>query len=412
MIYRKIDILVILENLIAHLLSKVVRYSPRKSNLWVFGASGGFRDNPKYFFYEVVNNHPEITPIWITKSKGDCKLLKNNGMRAFHWLSLKGALYALRAKVYIVDHTTDDINRFLDGGAYYVNLWHGSSVKRVRWQNKDFFVKTFKLKDESEMRTSFWFKMRNYIALFEKPDLCIAPSTIQLKDYFAPMMDIPEENCIVAVSPRSRLMIEGREAAISFIKKYEPSETMDFAGKLQYYRKTYIYMPTWRDDGRDFIEQAGIDWQRLNDVMKEKHSLFILKLHPFTSLNIDTLMQYSNICLYPKNSDVYTVLPFIDCLITDYSSIYTDFLMMNKEIILFIFDYTNYVEKGNWIQDYDKYYLGKRTYNFDQLIKTLESDADCHIPQEQYVFLMNYFWDNNRQKIDIADEIKKRIGLL
>lgn len=410
MTYKRIDILVILENLVAYLLSIVLRYFPRKSTLWVFGASGGFRDNPKYFFYEVFKNHPEITPIWIASSKKDCDFLKSQGMNAFFWRSLKGLFYSLRAKVYIVDHTIADVNRFLCGGAYYVNLWHGSSVKRVRWQNTDFFVKTFNLKDASEMRTSFWFKMRNYIALFSRPDLCIAPSTIQLKEFFAPMMDIAEESCKVAVFPRSRLMIEGKETAKNFIKNHEPSETQEFIEKLQPYCKSYIYMPTWRDDGRDFIEQAGIDWHRLNDTMKAAQSLFILKLHPFTRLNLDILSQYSNICIYPNNSDVYAVLPFIDCLITDYSSIYTDFLMMNKEIILFIFDYQNYVGKSNWIEDYDKYYLGKRAYDFSQVIQTIESGEDCHIPQEQYDFLMDFFWDNNRQDIDIAEEIKKRIG--
>lgn len=411
MTYKRIDILVILENLVAYLLSKVLCFFPRKSNLWAFGASGGFRDNPKYLFYEVIEKHPEITPVWIANSKKDCNFLKSQGMNTYFWRSLKGLFYSIRAKVYIVDHTTADINRFLCGGAYYVNLWHGSSVKRVRWQNTDFFVKTFNLKDESEMRTSFWFKMRNYIALFSRPDFCIAPSTIQLKEFFAPMMDISEENCMVAVFPRSRLMIEGKDMALDFIKNYEPSETMEFIGKLQSYNKTYIYMPTWRDDGCDFIEQAGIDWHRLDDVMKATNSLFILKLHPFTRLNLDNLLQYSNISLYPNNSDVYAVLPFIDCLITDYSSIYTDFLMMNKEIILFVFDYQNYVGKSNWIEDYDKFYLGKRAYDFNQLILTIESGEDCHIPQEQYDLLMNFFWDNNRQNIDIADEIKKRIGL-
>ena len=76
-------------------------------------------------------------------------------------------------------------------------------------------------------------------------------------------------------------MIKGKEKAMDFITKYEPEETKAFVEKLQKYKKTYIYMPTWRNDGRDFIEQAGINWQRLNDIMKEKNELFILKLHPF-----------------------------------------------------------------------------------------------------------------------------------
>jgi len=105
------------------------------------------------------------------------------------------------------------------------------------------------------------------------------------------------------------------------------------------------------------------------------------------------------------------VLPFIDCLITDYSSIYTDFLMMNKEIILFVFDYEDYVKKSYELSEYDKYFVGKKTYTFNQLLQTITSEEDCHVPKEDYNRLMEFFWDNNRHNIDIVEEIKNRIGI-
>lgn len=400
-----------LEKILVYYLQFVIRYIPRQKIKWAFGAYGGFKDNPKYMYYDVIEHHPEIRATWMASNKEDFRFLKSRGLPVYYKSSLKGIWFALTAKVYIVDHTTSDINNFLDGGAFYVNLWHGCGIKRVRWQNTNQFVEKYHLKNEAEMKSSLVFKIRTYPFLFRKLDLCLTPSSIQLKEFFAPMMNISEKNCIVSLYPRSKLMIEGKESAMRFIKKYEPNETMEFLERLQSYNKTYIYMPTWRNDGRDFIEQAGIDWQKLNNVMKETHSLFILKLHPYTELIIENLSQYSNICFYPKNSDVYTVLPFIDCLITDYSSIYTDFLTMNKDVILFVFDYEEYV-KGNYeLAEYDKYYLGKRVYDFDQLLKTMLSGVDCHIPKEQYDSLMNFFWDNNRHNIDIAEEIKKRIGL-
>lgn len=392
-------------------LRNVIKFLPRNKYVWVFGATGGFRDNPKFLFYDICEHHPEINAKWISHNKKDLIFLRSKGMSVYYWTSLKGLWYAFRAGVYIVDHSTPSINRILDGGAYYVNLWHGCGIKRVRWQNPDYWVKTFNLKDASEMRTSLWFKITTFVTLGHRPDFLLAPSSIQLKEFFAPMMDIPEQNCVVGVYPRSRLMIEGKESAMRFIEKYEPNETMDFVTRLSKYSKSYIYMPTWRNDGRDFIEQAGIDWQQLNKVMTERNELFILKLHPFTKLNLESLSQYSNICIYPPNSDVYTVLPFIDCLITDYSSIYTDFLMMNKEIILFVFDYKEYVESSYELLEYDKYYVGKRAFDFNQLIGVMKSGEDCHVPKDQYDFLMNFYWDNNSHNIDIIEEIKNRIGI-
>ena len=405
------DIPVILLNIICVCLSTILKLLPRKTNRWAFGATGGFRDNPKFMFYEVIEKHPEIQPVWITHNKRDLKLLREQGLPVYYWSSLKGLYYSLTARGYIVDHSTPTINRYLRGGAFYVNLWHGSSVKRVRWQNPDYYVKEFHLKDVTEMKASFLFKMRTYVTLFDRIDLLLAPSSIQLKDFFAPMMNIPEENCVVGIYPRSRLMLEGKDSAKSFIEKYESRETLAFVNMLSKYQKTYIYMPTWRNDGRDFIEQADIDWYRLNVMMKNNNELFILKLHPYTKLNLESLSQYSNIFLYPKESDIYTVLPFIDCLITDYSSIYTDFLTMNKEIILFVFDYDEYVHGSYELSEYDKYFVGKRAYDFAQLLQIIESGEDCHVPQDKYHELMEFFWDNNESTTDIVEEVKKRIGL-
>ena len=315
----------------------------------------------------------------------------------------------MTSKVAICDHSLGDINRHLTGGIYYVNLWHGASVKRVRWQAPDDFVRRFNLRNKDDMRTSFRFKMLMYQTLFRVPDLCLAPSTIQAKEFFAPMMDIPLERCIVGVYPRSKFLIRGKDEAIQFIKEHEPKETIDFVNRLKSFKKSYIYMPTWRNDGSDFIKQAKIDWEILNDTLCQKNELLVVKMHPFSQIDISELAQYSNIAVYPNESDIYTVLPFIDTLITDYSSIYTDFLIMNKEIILFVFDYDKYVRNSYELERYDYYFIGTRATSFSQLLDIIRTGEDCHVPTDHYKRLMDYFWDNNRHEIDIVEEIERRI---
>lgn len=397
--------------LLSYLLDHVLRFMPRDRHKWVYGASGGFRDNPKYLFLQAICNHPEIHSIWIGHVKSDVSNLRSKGLSAYYWLSLKGLYHTLTAGVAICDHQLGNINSYLLGGAYYVNLWHGSSVKRVRWQNTDAFVKEYHLRNKEEMRTSFTFRMMLYQVLFRGPDFCLTPSTIQAKEFFAPMMDIPLHNCVVGVFPRSQLLIAGKEAALDFIQRNEDQETLKFVERLNQFNKAYVYMPTWRRDKSDFIAASGIDWNRLNETLSKKNELLVLKLHPFTKLNMDKISTYSNIMVYPNNSDVYAVLPFIDCLITDYSSIYTDFLMMNKEVILFVFDYDEYVRNSNDLDNYDRYYVGKRVYDFSQLLHLIESGEDCHVPQDKYHELMEFYWDNNRHKIDVVEEVKKRISL-
>ncbi len=399
----------IIRQFLSNLVDSVIKWLPRNKHKWVFGALGGFRDNPKYLFYQTIERHPEIRPIWIGQNKHDVDYIRRQGYEAYYYYSVKGLFHIMTSKVAVCDHSLGDINRHLTGGIFYVNLWHGSSVKRVRWQAPDDFVRRFHLKNKDEMRTSFRFKMLMYQAMFRTPDLCLAPSTAHAKEFFSPMMDIPLERCLVGVYPRSQFLIEGKKAATEFIKKYEPHSTIELITKLNDYQKTYIYMPTWRNNGADFISQAKIDWGTLNDLLNRKNELFILKLHPFTQIDTKQLEDYSNIVFYPTESDIYSVLPFIDCLITDYSSIYTDFLMMNKEIILFVFDYDEYVKGSYELENYDYYFVGKRAETFIQLLSIIKNGEDCHVPSEQYQRLMDFFWSNNQFQVDIVEEIKKRI---
>lgn len=389
----------------------LARLAPRNKHKWVFGSATGFGDNPKFLFLQVQEQHPEIRAIWVSKRKDVVKDLSSRHYEAYYWLSLKGMYHVLTAKVVVGDHSVGNINQFLSEGAFFVNLWHGSSVKRVRWQAPELFMKQFHLNSVEEMRTSLWFKINAYNVMFRTADLCLAPSTIQAREFFAPMMNIPLEHVFVAVYPRSQLLLGGKDVARRFIEKNERRETLDFVDELSQYNKVYIYMPTWRNDGRDFIKQAAIDWKFLDELMEKKNELFVLKLHPFTKLDMTEVAKYKHIKLYPSDCDLYTVLPFIDCLITDYSSIYTDFLTMDKEIILFVFDYEEYVQGSYELSEYDKYFLGKRAYDFGELLQLIESGEDCHLPKEERKELMDFFWDNNESTTDIVEEIKKRIGI-
>ena len=401
-----------MRNLLAICLNPLVSLVPRKKKKWVYGAMRSFRDNPKFLFCWANENHPEIRSIWITHQKGDVIFLRERGFEAYYVKSLKGLFHALTAKVYIFDHQVGNVNSYLSGGAFLFNLWHGSSVKRVRWQSLNFFVQKYNLTSEKEVRSSLWVRIMEYPILFRKSDLCLAPSTIQAKEFFSPMMDIPLDHCLVGVYPRNQFLIEGKKSAMEFIEKYEPEETLSYVNYIRKFSKRYIYMPTWRNDGVDFIKQAEIDWEKLNQVLSEKNELFVLKLHPLTMMDVDDLSKYSHVVVYPADSDIYSVLPFMDCLISDYSSIYTDFLMMDKEIILFIFDYDNYVKNSCDLENYDYYFVGKRAENFTQLLSLIKTGEDCHVPKDHYKRLMDFFWDNNRYNIDLVEEIKHKINII
>lgn len=101
---------------------------------------------------------------------------------------------------------------------------------------------------------------------------------------------------------------------------------------------------------------------------------------------------YSNILFIKPFEDIYPLLPVSDYLITDYSSIYFDYLLLNKEIIFYPFDYTEYVNEDRKLYfDYDEITPGEKVYTFEKLLDTLSilNNLDFSKEREQ---IKNKFW--------------------
>ncbi|WP_419513844.1 CDP-glycerol glycerophosphotransferase family protein [Lactobacillus kimbladii] len=151
-----------------------------------------------------------------------------------------------------------------------------------------------------------------------------------------------------------------------------------------------IYMPTFRyemDDRQimtqikqgNFLTISDFDAVKLNNSLKKNHQYLIVKLHPY-EMNLFKHLQsdFSNIAflnndyLYQLDIDLYELLGNTDFLITDYSSIYFDFLNIDKPII-FITNYFRQYEKkrGLLMGPYEEIVPGVCVKTQQELIKAL-----------------------------------------
>lgn len=385
------------------------RLSFRQKNKWVFGCHFGFADNPKYLFLDVCINHPEIHAIWISHKYRDLKRIQGFGGKAYYWLDVRGVFHALTSKVWISGRTVIDINRFISGGAFFVNLHHGVGIKKCYWQCAEKCASIYGVSKEG-LAKSFLLKVLLFPYWFRVADLCLATSQSQKDEFIKPQYRLSDSQCLCANTPRNHLLSQSKEQIKSLAMKYENEETLYFINKMEKYKKVYIYMPTWRDNGKDFIEEAHFDFRQLNSVLKQNDYLLIMKLHPFTKIDMGNMNSYENICLFPSGIDLFMILPFTDCLVTDYSSAYSDAVYMNKEIILYSFDYEDYIGKCHDLGNYDQYYRGVKVYTFQELLYTISEHKDCHLSISDREYLMNYYWSYTNNGINIVSEIKKRIG--
>lgn len=109
--------------------------------------------------------------------------------------------------------------------------------------------------------------------------------------------------------------------------------------------KIYVYMPTFKDYLKNevVVEQS----KNLLDYLEQnlsKDQLLYVNLHHKVSDSID-YSSYKRIKKFPPNIDSYSLLAVSEALITDYSSVFFDYLALRKQIILFMEDYELYKEK-------------------------------------------------------------------
>jgi CDP-glycerol glycerophosphotransferase (TagB/SpsB family) len=370
---------------------------PRSKKKWSFGSfRGAFNDNSKYLFIYVSNNYPEITTSWISADKNTVKQVRSIGFKAYNILSIRGLWFALSSKYWFFNAYTSDILFFASGKTICINLWHGVGPKKV-----EFGITSGKLTDRYVRKT---FKEYFYFPfVYRRPDYFLS-STVFQSEKFAKEFRISTERCLNLGYPRNEILVCSEKERIDFINKYESQKILDLINKLSGYNKVYIYMPTWRDSQKD-IFSTYLDAKNIDKIMIESNSLFIIKAHANTFVTKELFSQYENIFCIDNTVDVYPILPYTDVLITDYSSILYDYILMeNKDIILYIYDYEEYADMlDSNFQFYDNV-VGKKVNTFSELCDTIEKKT-YQIDEEKRQKIILKFWGNKN-----ANVCKKIIG--
>lgn len=352
----------------------------RKANRWVLGTNVGFADNAKYLYYALRNVGEEA--YWICLDRAKERELQAQGIQAYYKYSWKGLHYCLTAGYYAFTYHSHDINFFTSGGAKRINLWHGVGIK----------------KGSTAISGSLPSWLVTFLFPFREEQLNLFLSTSPLmSEHFQKMLKLPTECIYEGMYPRCDFLRQDLQLIEAHIAQHETEPTRKLVERLKAAKKAYIYMPTWRVNLRDtFIETAGIDFDEIEKIMQQTDSLFLVKLHPAVKVE-HTHSAREHIVFMDRNMDIYPILPFTDMLITDYSSIYYDYLLMpGKEVVLYPFDIEEYKKDSDSLAfDYDEYTPGKRVYDFAELCETLQGG---NFPVSEREWVLNTFWGTDYAK--------------
>ena len=341
-------------------ISWLLQLIPRKKQNWIFGSGVGmnFSDNAKYFFL-FCSSKKEINSYWITKNKSLAESLRNNGLNSYYKYSIMGIWLCISSKVYIYDSRTSCINHFTSAGAYKVNLWHGSPLKNI---DRDITLKN----NAFYIGNHTWSLKRYLVRMimpewFVVPDLMIAPSE-KIKEYFYSAFGSKK----IEITGYPRNDIISKPISTNKHSVFEQNIINSISTE-----KTILYAPTFRDTNR-FDRETPIDWLQLNYLLKKNDTTFLVKLHRH-DYSMAMKEQLSNIKVLDTEMDMYPIFSKVDLLITDYSSIFFDFLITDKPILFYPYDKDDYLTRDRAMYDeYDTVTPGHKVYDFKSFYEKLE----------------------------------------
>lgn len=105
----------------------------------------------------------------------------------------------------------------------------------------------------------------------------------------------------------------------------------DFKGK-----KIILYAPTFRGDGIEDMHNDLSDIEQLSEQLDNKYQI-IVKLHPLVKHQID-----NDKIIDVSNHDLYQLLFVSDIVISDYSALIFDAMILHKKVLLHLYDLDKY----------------------------------------------------------------------
>jgi CDP-glycerol glycerophosphotransferase (TagB/SpsB family) len=135
------------------------------------------------------------------------------------------------------------------------------------------------------------------------------------------------------------------------------------------------------------MKTIPLDWKNLDQDLAKMDCLMVLKLHPFVESHYQKLVNdfgVKRVKVYPSKKDIYPILKYSDLLITDYSSVYFDYLLLDKPIVFYCYDFEMYAEnKDGWTYPFDEFTPGEKVYS--ACYKTLIEAIDNSLRLDTYV---------------------------
>lgn len=337
------------------------------SHIWLFSSTDNshYNYNSRYLFEYVKENLPEITPLFVINDPELRNSLSSKyGKQYFiETESIQGIRQALSAGVWFTSAGLPAYGSGLHKKRLIINLWHGVPLKKIAL-----------LDPNLKKAARIYFKK-----IFSENYTYILTTSHELIPLMARSFAVSEDKIKVWGQPRNDGL-------------FQKNDCREILGQLfpdlPEYTKTVLYAPTFRDYGQvQLFPFKDFDQKQLEAFLDEKNMLLFIRTHvaeqgsaaPYLGKRIRFLGN-------EQAEDVTGILNIFDCLITDYSSIYIDYLLTDKPMIFLPYDRQQYLDGRGMNFDYDDVTPGPKPETFNDFLDALSPKED--------------FWKSERTRVN------------
>ncbi len=323
--------------------------------LIIMGAhyGGAYLDNTKYLF-EYLNKNSDYNLVWIAKLRDVAIEIRKKGYSVTPFFSFTTIKLLRKAKYIFISHGLEDVLPIkFSPKTTILFTWHGTPIKII---DKD-FEKSYIYSKWSDI---FRLKLKHdqYI------DYILTPSgNKKEREILSKTFKVSPKKILSLGYPKLDLLYNQDEKFIAnLIEKYEIPKNI---------KKIILYCPTWRDDFKLNNPFTSLDLKKLNDLLEQTATLFLIKAHMLVKeINFE---DYHNIRIVPKNANIEELYLITNVLITDYSSTMLDFSLLNRPILLYPYDLKNYSKNWGLLYNLEDIAPGPIFYNAEDLINGIKN---------------------------------------
>ena len=365
------------------LLYKILyKYIPINQKMVIFISyhGKGYLCNPKYIhkYMESREEYKDYKYIWAVKNVknvniNNAKVVKYNGILYFYYMA--------RSKYWIINCKMPSYILKKESQVY-VQTWHGTPLKRLAHDIDIGDDKTF------------------YRAKVTKGEMTKSYDTdVKKYNYFISPNKFSTEKFITAFRVDKSKIIETGYPRNDYLSNITKNEILNL--KIKYNipleKKVILYAPTWRDNSfnnKGYIFNLEVDFYYWKKRLGEKYVILFKPHYLITNkYNNDDLKGF--LYLVNEDEDINELYVISDILVTDYSSVFFDYAILNRPIYFYMYDLKDYEEnlRGFYL-DINKDLPGEVITNEEKLLNLIKDNQGYYKENKIRISKFNERYNN------------------